>query len=342
MSACHVKPWAEPKAPFRAFLWMFQSQAPLLVRPWRWDPPMWSWGMRFLRNCTNSRMRQNTDRALRISLYSRDMLKALRQHTNIQYNQVLKGILHIYRSPEEFAQGRKTADQLSALGLPQDVLSPEECVALEPALAHAASLDLAGGLISHDDESGDAHVFTEELAKLAVNRGAEFRYGVTVERIEASGRRVSRVVTSRDEFEPDAVVLALGSYSPRVAAPIGIDLPIYPAKGYSITVEIENPESAPTVSLMDETRMMVFSRLGRMMRVAGTVELTGWDTSLNPVRLRPLERNARTLFPQASAYENLNPWCGLRPATPDSVPILGATKYENLFLNTGHGTLGWT
>ncbi len=342
ISACHAKPWAEPVIPFKALLWTLQADAPLLVRPFRWDPPLWSWGMKFLRNCTTSRMRTNMDRTLRIALYSRSVLKSLRQFSGLQYNQVTKGILHIYRTQGEFEAGRKNAEHLSSLGLPQDILSPKECVEVEPALAHAANDSLAGGLLSHEDESGDAHAFTNEVAKLAVKGGAEFRYGVTTQKIELANGRVSKVITNRGDFEPDAVVLALGSYSRDIAAPIGIELPIYPAKGYSITVEIENPSAAPTVSLTDETRFMVISRLGNKLRVAGTAELAGWDTSLDEVRVEPLKKNVQSLFPDASSYTELNPWCGLRPATPDSVPILGPTRYENLFLNTGHGTLGWT
>jgi len=287
-------------------------------------------------------MRTNMDRTLRIALYSRSVLKSLRQFSGLQYNQVTKGILHIYRTQGEFEAGRKNAEHLSSLGLPQDILSPKECVEVEPALAHAANDSLAGGLLSHEDESGDAHAFTNEVAKLAVKGGAEFRYGVTTQKIELANGRVSKVITNRGDFEPDAVVLALGSYSRDIAAPIGIELPIYPAKGYSITVELENPSAAPTVSLTDETRFMVISRLGNKLRVAGTAELAGWDTSLDEVRVEPLKKNVQSLFPDASSYTELNPWCGLRPATPDSVPILGPTRYENLFLNTGHGTLGWT
>lgn len=347
ISACHAKPWAAPHMPGQAFLWMFQPDAPLLFKPWRWDPSLWSWGLKFLRNCTDARLRINMERTLRVALYSRAVLKALRQKTNIQYDQLTQGILHIYRTAAEFAQGRATAAQLAELGLPQDILTADECVRLEPALSHAAARDLVGGLLSPEDESGDAQKFTAELAKLAAARGVVFRYGVTIDRIEATRGRITRVITDHGDGrggdeESDAFVLALGSYSPHFARALGLNLPVYPAKGYSITVEIENPAAAPTLSITDETNFMVFSRLGNKMRVAGTAELAGWNTSLDPARVEPLARNARSLFPAASSYVALHPWCGLRPATPDSVPILGATSYNNLFLNTGHGTLGWT
>ncbi len=343
ISACHAKPWAAPDVPWQAFLWMFQPDAPLLFKPWRWDPALWSWGMRFLRNCTSARVRTNMDRTLRIALYSRDVLKALRQHTNIQYDQQIQGILHIYRTADEFGHGRDTAAQLANLGLPQDILTAEDCARIEPALLPAVKNgDIAGGLMSPDDESGDARLFAERLAELAVARAPRFRYGVNLRQLDHEGQRLTRIVTDQGDEKPDAVVLALGSYSPHLARDLGVHLPIYPAKGYSITAEIENADAAPTISITDETRFMVFSRLGNRLRVAGTAELTGWDTSLDPVRVDPLVRNVKSLFPDASSYREINAWCGLRPATPDSVPILGKSPYENLFLNTGHGTLGWT
>jgi D-amino-acid dehydrogenase len=321
---------------------MFQPDAPLRFKPWRWDPPLWSWGLRFLANCTTSRARANMDRTLRVALYSRAVMGAMRQRLPIAYNAVLQGILHIYRTPAEFEDGKRNADALGALGLPQDVLTPADCVRLEPALAHAARHDLVGGLMSPADESGDAKLWSDEMTRLAAAKGAVFRWGESVRRLAARHGAIERVVTDRGEIAADAFVLALGSYSPLLARDVGLKLPIYPAKGYSISVDIEQPAAAPTISVTDETRFMVFSRLGNVMRVAGTAELAGWDTGLDPVRVEPLVRNAKTLFPAASAYRALNPWCGLRPATPDSVPLLGATPISNLLLNTGHGTLGWT
>lgn len=342
ISACHAKPWAGPHTPLQAAKWMFEPDAPLLFRPWRWDPALWSWGLKFLANCTDARVRVNMERTLRIALYSRSVLKALRQRTNLQYDQQLAGILHIYRTKEAFAEGRTVAAELAGLGLAQDVLTPEDCVRLDPALAHAARTDLAGGLMSPEDESGDAQRFTQEIAKLAAARGVQFRYGVTVKKLEAERRVVTRIITDQGDETPDAVVLSLGSYTPHLAKPLGLALPVYPAKGYSISVEITNPAAAPTISITDESRYMVFSRLGNILRVAGTAELAGWNLDLDPVRIAPLKRNAVSLFPDAAAYGTLNAWTGLRPTTPDSVPILGPTVYDNLLLNTGHGTLGWT
>jgi D-amino-acid dehydrogenase len=342
ISACHAKPWAGPGTPYQALSWMFKPDAPLLFKPWRWDPPLWSWGLKFLANCTTSRARVNMERTLRVALYSRKVLRAWRQATNIKYDQNLGGILHIYRSQAEFANGRATAAMLEALGLPQDVLSPADCVRIEPALAHAARTDLAGGLMSGDDESGDARLFTEEIAKRAAAAGVRFHFGETIRRFERREQRIDRIVTDHGDHTADMIVLALGSYSPLLARDLGLLLPVYPAKGYSISVPIENPAAAPTVSITDETRYIVFSRLSNTLRVAGTAELAGWNTSLDPIRVAPLIANARALFPDAASYRDVNPWCGLRPATPDSVPLLGRTPIENLLLNTGHGTLGWT
>ena len=343
ISACHAKPWAAPGTPIQSLRWMSTPDAPLLFKPWRFDPALWSWGLKFLRNCTRERERVNMERTLRVSLYSRAVLKALRQRTNLQYNQVTEGILHIYRTPHEFEEGRETGEALAALGLPQDVLTAADCVKLEPALGYAASRnDLVGGLLSPDDESGDARQFTLEIAALARARGVVFRHGVSVQRLEAEQRHITRVITDHGDDTPDAVVLAFGSFSTKLAKTIGLDLPVYPAKGYSISIELTNPSAAPTISITDESRYMVFSRLGNRMRVAGTAELSGWNTNLDPVRVEPLKRNALSLFPDAAPYNELHAWTGLRPTTPDSVPILGPTKYDNLLLNTGHGTLGWT
>ena len=326
--------------PLQAFKWMFTPDAPLLVKPLRWDPPLWRWGLKFLANCTPARTRTNMDRTLRVALYSRSVLKALRQYTNIQYDQETRGILHIYRSADSFADGKTTAATLRDLGLPQDVLTPAECLKVEPALADAR--DLVGGLLSPEDESGDARLFTERLAALARAKGVAFHFGEPVLRLESRAGRIGTVITDRDRYTPDAVVLALGSYSANLVKPLGLDLPIYPAKGYSISVEIEQPDAAPTVSITDETKYLVFTRLGNRLRVAGTAELAGWDTHLDPRRIAPLVASAQELFPRASSYRDVNAWAGLRPATPDSVPLIGATPIENLFLNTGHGTLGWT
>jgi len=344
ISASHASPWASPSAPWQAFKWLWKKDAPLLFRPFRWDPSLWLWGLKFLANCTSEREQKNMERILRVALYSREILKSLQQLTKIQYHRQSGGVLHIYRDKTAFFHGCETASQLAELGLSQKILDADQCVEVEPALAHIASRDLLGGLLSPSDESGDANVFTSELAKLTQAHNTVFRFNTEVIRLETNHGKITRVITDSGDIEADAVVLCLGSYSPILARTIGLKLPVYPAKGYSITVKLKDAEStlAPQISITDETRFMVFSRLGNRLRAAGTAELAGWNDDLDPMRLNPIIDNTRTLFPKAGNYEDLEPWCGLRPTTPDSVPLIGPTTIKNLYLNTGHGTLGWT
>jgi len=344
ISASHASPWAGPSAPWQAFKWLWNKDAPLLFRPFRWDPNLWLWGLKFLANCTAEREQKNMERILRVALYSREILKSLQQLTKIQYHRQSGGILHIYRDKTAFLRGRETASQLAELGLRQEILDTDQCVNVEPALAHIASRDLLGGLLSPSDESGDANVFTSELAKLTQAHNTVFRFNTEIIRLETRHGKITRVITDSGDIKADAVVLCLGSNSPVLARTIGLKLPVYPAKGYSITVKLKDEDTslAPHISITDETRFMVFSRLGNRLRAAGTAELVGWNNALNSMRLTPIIDNTRTLFPKAGNYEDLEPWCGLRPTTPDSVPLIGPTTIKNLYLNTGHGTLGWT
>lgn len=341
ISPCHAEPWANPGVLPKLLKWLGRKDAPLVLRLWRPDPALWAWGLRFLANCTAARAVVNTERALRIALYSRQCLQELRTATGLQYDQRTRGILHVYRSEAEFAHARAAAAVMRANGLPRFDKTPAECVAIEPALA-AAQPCLAGGIHTPDDESGDAHAFTRELAALAAARGVAFRTGETILRLEAKGDRVTAVVTDRGRHAPDAVVLALGSYSPLLARPLGLRLPIVPAKGYSITVPVGDHAGAPEVSITDDAVKMVYSRLGNRLRAAGTAEMAGWDASLDDYRWRLLVERARRLFPDGGDFDRAEPWAGLRPVTPDSVPLLGPTRFQNLWLNTGHGTLGWT
>jgi D-amino-acid dehydrogenase len=340
ISACHAEPWAHPGAPKQVLAWMGREDAPLIFRWTRWDPALWAWGLRFLSNCTESRTRRNTERVLRIALYSRDCLRALRAETGIAYDERTDGILHFYRSEEEFGHAKLAADVMSEFGLKRRQLSAGECLALEPALA--GNNAVVGGFFTDGDESGDAHVFTRELAALAAGLGVTFRYGVEITSLAQRDGRIVGAKTSKGDIVADAYVLALASYSPFIARTVGLSLPIYPAKGYSATVTITNPAGAPRVSVTDDAYKVVFSRLGDRLRIAGTAEMAGWDTGLTKTRTNALLASARRVFPKAGDYDNAQLWTGLRPSTPDYVPILGPTKFPNLFLNTGHGTLGWT
>jgi len=325
ISADHAAPWAKPGVPLQALKWMLREDSPLLFRL-RADPAQWRWGLQFLRECTAERYRDNAARLQRLGRYSRDSLRALREETGIRYDRVARGILELYTGNRAFEAGWKT---------------PDECVALEPALA-AMKPQLVGGGLNAGDESGDAYKFTVELAKLCAAGGVKFDFDVSIERLETSQGKISGVKTNRSTVDADAFVLALGSYSPLLARPLGIDLPVYPLKGYSVTMPVKNPAAAWTISLADEAHKLVLSRLGDRLRIAGTAELNGYDTSINKVRCGAIVKRVMALFPEAGDPSKATYWTGLRPATPSNLPFIGGTKYPNLFLNTGHGTLGWT
>jgi len=325
VSADHAAPWAKPGVPLQALQWMLREDAPLLFRL-RADPAQWRWGLSFLRNCTASRYRENASRLQQLGRYSRAQLQALREETGIQYDQTTRGILVLHTEGGRVEPGMKT---------------PDECAAIEPAVAPMKHR-LAGGRLYPDDESGDAYKFTVELARLCAAKGVKFSFGVSIERFSTENNKIAAVETQISSIEADAYVLALGSYSPLLARPLGIDLPIYPLKGYSVTMPVKDPKAAWTMSLSDEAHKLVLSRMGDRLRIAGTAELNGYDTSINEVRCRAIVARVMDLFPDAGDPENAVFWAGLRPATPDNLPCLGPTKYSNLYLNTGHGTLGWT
>lgn len=339
ISPCHAEPWANPAVLGKVIKWLGRDDAPLLFRWNRWDPALWAWGLRFLANCTAPRTRLNTERTLRVALYSRACLQEMRDTLGLQYDQRQQGILHVYRSPREFDNGCAAAALMGRFGLDRQIKDRTQCVAIEPALA-AVSPELAGGIYTPGDESGDAYKFTRAMAAQAEILGARFLYGITATSLLRDGNRVVGITTDQGERRADAVVLALGSWSPLLARPAGLRLPIVPAKGYSITLPAGI--GAPEISITDDEHKMVYSRLGDRLRAAGTAEMAGHDPSLNEKRWRLIVENARALFPQAGDFTQAQPWAGLRPVTPDSVPLIGATRLPGLWLNTGHGTLGWT
>jgi D-amino-acid dehydrogenase len=345
ISVSHAEPWANPGAPAKILAWLGREDAPLLFRL-RADWRQWGWGLRFLAECLPFRTRDNIRQILALALYSRDQLSELRRDTGIEYDQLTRGILHFYTDAEEFDRAVAQAESLRTYGRERDVKSAAECLAIEPALAHAAER-LAGGIYAASDESGDARKFTQALAALAETHGVRFCYGRTIKRLEAERGRVLSIVLADadgrdDRISADAYVVALGSYSPLLLRPLGISLPVYPLKGYSITVPLEPGDEAPTVSLTDDSHKLVYSRLGDRLRVAGTAEVAGYNTDINDVRCQAIVRRTFEIFPRAGRPERAELWTGLRPATPSNVPLIGGTKYRNLFLDTGHGTLGWT
>ncbi len=344
ISVSHAEPWANPSAPLKVLKWLFREDAPLLFRP-RLDWAQLRWCLDFLRECAPARTRRNITQIVNLGLYSRHILRALRAETGIRYDHLERGILHFYTSRQEFDAAQEPARIMRELGCELDMKTPDECVAIEPALASARDL-LVGGSMTPSDESGDAHQFTQRLALLCAARGVRYHYDTTILALEAAGGRITGVrVRDREGsrlLQADAYVLALGSYSAGLAAPLGLRLAIYPAKGYSVTMPVRDSARAHHVSLTDDEYKLVFSRLGDRLRIAGTCELNGYNTELNEVRCQAIVRRVEALFPGGGDTTKAEFWTGLRPATPSNVPYIGGTRYPNLFLNTGHGTLGWT
>ena len=344
ISVSHAEPWSNPQAPLRALSWFGREDAPLLFRL-RWDPALFDWSLRFLRECTPGRTRANMRNIVALALYSRSQLQALRAETAIDYDSLQRGILHFYTDHHEYAAAIEAAAVMREFGCERRTISADDCVAIEPALAAARPL-LVGGDYTVADESGDAHRFTQRLAALGAARGVVFRYGAAIEKLVASAGSISGVVLKTEAgdelLSADAYVLALGSYTPLLLRPLGIHLPVYPAKGYSATLTLDEASVAPSVSLTDDGHKLVFSRLGQRLRIAGTAEFNGYNTELNEVRCAALMRRANQLFPELRPQGVPEFWCGLRPATPSNVPMIGRSALPNLFLNTGHGTLGWT
>ena len=345
VSVSHADPGANPGAPLKLLQWLGREDAPLLFRL-RADMRQWLWGLQFLRECTPARTRHNIEQIVRLGTYSRAQLQALRQARGLQYDQRAQGILHFYTSEREFAAAEAPAAQMRDLGCDRRVISADEAVALEPALAHIRP-KLAGATYTAEDESGDAQAFVRELALRCAADGVQFLMSHTVTALREAGGQIDHVeVTDADgryqRLRADAYVVALGSWSPMLAAPLGLRLPIYPAKGYSVTMPVKDEALAHQVSLTDDEYKLVFSRLGDRLRIAGTAELNGYDRDLNRVRCEAIVRRVEQLFPGAGDASQAQFWTGLRPATPSNVPIIGRSKLPNLFLNTGHGTLGWT
>ena len=345
ISVSHAEPWANPSAPLKVLKWLGKEDAPLLFRL-RSDMRQWMWGLQFLRECTPARTRHNIEQIVRLGTYSRDTLQQLRAERGIQYDQRTQGILHFYTNAEEFEGAEAPAAQMRELGCDRRVISADEAVRIEPALAHIRPR-LAGATYTAEDESGDANQFARELVKRCGEDGVQFLMSHTVTALRESGGEIDHVEATDSEgrfqrLKADAYVLAMGSLSPLYGKPLGIELPIYPAKGYSVTMPVKDASKAHQVSLTDDEFKLVFSRLGDRLRIAGTAELNGYDRDLNRVRCEAIVRRVEELFPGAGDTERAQFWTGLRPATPSNVPIIGRSRIKRLFLNTGHGTLGWT
>ncbi len=340
VSPGYSAPWAGPGVPVKAIKWLLMQHSPLVVRPML-DLAMWRWGLATLRNCTAERYRINKGRMVRLAEYSRDCLEALRQDTGIRYDERMQGTLQLFRTQKQLDATAKDIEILQQHGVAFQLLDRAGYLEYEPALAEVQH-KFVGALRLPGDETGDCHLFTKALAEKAKAIGVQFRFDTSIDAVESAGGRINGVKTSAGVLIADRYVLALGSYSTRMLAPLGIRLPVYPVKGFSITVPIINAAKAPESTIMDETHKVAVTRLGDRIRVGGTAQLSGFDLTLDEGRRRTLEFVVTDLFPHGGDTSRAEFWTGLRPMTPDGTPVVGATSFPELLLATGHGTLGWT
>ena len=340
ISPGYASPWAAPGIPLKALKWMFMQHSPLIIQP-RPDLFKIEWMARMLMNCTAAAYEVNKGRMLRLAEYSRDCLKDLRAETGITYDERTQGTLQVFRTLKQVDAAAKDIKVLKADGVPFEMLDADGCVAAEPGLAPNRD-KLAGGLRLPGDETGDCFKFTTRLAEMATAAGVTFRYGLSVLGLEKEADRITAVHTSAGRLTADSFVLALGSYSPLLAKGLGMRLPVYPVKGYSITLPIVDEVLAPLSTVMDETHKIAITRLGDRIRVGGMAEIAGFSSSLPAKRKATLVHSVEDLFGGAGDQSQATFWTGLRPMTPDGTPIVGRSTVRNLFLNTGHGTLGWT
>ncbi len=341
VSPGYSAPWAGPGIPVKALKWLMMRHRPLVLWP-RLEPRLYGWLARMLANCTEDAYRRNKGRMVRLAEYSRDVLRDLRAETGIAYDHRERGTLQLFRTQKQLDHVGDDTRVLDAYGVPYEVLDPAGCIAAEPALARVSGV-VVGGLRLPGDETGDAHLFTKALAGLCTELGVTFRYGARIAGLQEAGGRIEAVMLEDGtRLTADSYVAALGSFTPALLRPLGIALPVYPVKGYSLTLPITDADGAPVSTVMDETYKVGITRLGDRIRVGGTAELAGFSDVLRAPRRETLERSVTDLFPQGGDLARASFWTGLRPMTPDGTPIVGGTRIANLFTNTGHGTLGWT
>jgi len=335
----YCSPWAAPGIPMKAMKWLFMEHAPLILRP-KIDAAMIGWMIKMLLNCTSKRYAINKSRMLRLADYSRVSLAALRAETGIAYDERMQGTLQLFRTQAQLDASGKDVEALAADGIPYEVLDRDGCIGVEPALKHVRE-KIVGGLLTPKDETGDCFKFSNDLAKKAEELGVRFYYGSIIRCLDVEGGRVKGVITAHGTLQADAVVVALGSFSPLLVRPHDIRLPVYPVKGYSLTIPITDASRAPESTVMDETYKIAITRLGDRIRVGGMAEISGYTNDLGEPRRLTLQHSVTDLFPGGD-ISKASFWSGLRPMTPDGTPVIGATKVAGLYLNTGHGTLGWT
>ncbi|CAM4086494.1 D-amino acid dehydrogenase [Roseateles saccharophilus] len=340
VSPGYSTPWAAPGIPLKAMKWLFQRHAPLSIRP---DGSLFQlqWMAQMLRNCTAGRYATNKERMMRVAEYSRDCLRELRAETGIAYEQRTGGTLQVFRSQAQLDAVEKDITVLRECGVPFELLDRDGLARVEPGLAHARDR-LVGGLRLPNDETGDCQMFTTALSQKLVDLGVNLRFGTGIQKLLVDNGRISGVRLANGEvLKADRVVLALGSYSRELLAPLGLKVPVYPLKGYSLTIPLVDESRAPVSTVLDETYKIAITRFNDRIRVGGMAELGGFDLRLNPRRRETLEMVVSDLFPGGDLPQ-AQFWTGLRPMTPDGTPIIGATSVQGLYLNTGHGTLGWT
>lgn len=340
VSPGYSAPWAGPGVPIKAIKWLLMHHRPLVIRP-TVDMNLVRWGVAMLRNCTAARYEINKSRMVRLAEYSRDCLKELRAQTGIRYDERTQGTLQLFRTQAQLDGTGADIEILKRYGVAYELLDRDGCIRHEPALAGVRE-KFVGGLRLPGDETGDCFKFTQNLAALAVQRGVSFRYGTRIQSLKLAGKQIDGVATDAGLLKADAYLVALGSYSPLLLKNVGIRIPVYPVKGYSITVPITDAAGAPESTVMDETHKVAVTRLGDRIRVGGTAELAGYTLKLHEARRQTLAHVVTDLFPRGGDVARAEFWCGLRPMTPDGTPVVGATRVPNLFLATGHGTLGWT
>ncbi len=337
-------PWAAPGMPLKALKWMFRPAAPLKIRP-SFSPAQWAWLLRFAANCTPAKYADNKMRMQRIAHFSKAQLKSLREETGLQYDHGTGGVLQIFETEEEAEGGRRNAKILSSLGIAHRVLSPTQARQVEPGLA-GSTISISGALHLTDDETGDCHLFCRELKKLCETLGVKFQFNTRVTGLRTRNGRVTTLEAAIEDsgqstIATDAVVLATGPQTELLRS-LGLDVPIYPVKGYSLTVEITNDAAAPLSSIMDEHSKIMITRLGNRIRAAGVAELAGFNPSMPKPILDSIRARVEMLFPGAADYNSATWWHGFRPMTADGPSQVRRSRYENLFLNIGHGSNGWT
>lgn len=336
----YSSPWAAPGVPLKAMKWLLEKHAPLKIKP-SLNPELLHWASQMLKNCQLDRYRINKARMLAIANRSRECLAQLNQQYDLNYQGRTQGTLQIFRNHKQLEAVEKDIALLEESGTRYQLLDAKECLLQEPGLANIQGT-LTGGLYLPDDETGDCYLFCQQLQAMAENAGVEFLFNTEIQRLNVQGNQVTSVATSQGEIEADKFVVAMGSYSKSLLEQVGIDIPLYPVKGYSLTLPVFNHDFAPQSTIMDETYKVAVTRFENRIRVAGTAELAGFDPALPDKRLATLNHVVSNLFPEGTDLTQAEYWTGFRPMTPDGTPIIGETKIENLFTNTGHGTLGWT